>query len=80
MSPSGISRFLIAALIVSLAGAAAAQTSVPPSQETHFASTALFKPPPGVKLAIIEWEDPECPACAHAFPIVHAAIHRDNIP
>lgn len=31
-------------------------------------------------MAIIEWEDLECPYCAHAFPFVHAAMHRYNIP
>jgi protein-disulfide isomerase len=80
VSPSAISRFLIAALIVSLAGTVAAQTSVPPFQESHFADTVLLKPPPGVKLAIIEWEDPECPYCGHAFPLVHQASDHYHIP
>jgi protein-disulfide isomerase len=75
-----MSRFLIAALIVSLASTAAAQTSVPPFQETHFASTAMFKPPPGAKVAIIEWEDPECPYCARAFPLIQKATQQYHIP
>jgi protein-disulfide isomerase len=33
-----------------------------------------------VKVAIVEWEDLECPACARAFPIVHAAIDKYKIP
>ena len=40
----------------------------------------MFKPPAGAKVAIIEWEDLECPACAHAFPFVHAAINQYKIP
>ena len=33
-----------------------------------------------MKVAIIEWEDLECPACARAFPIVHQAIAHYHIP
>jgi protein-disulfide isomerase len=59
---------------------AAAQSSIPPNQVDHFTDTSMLKPPPGVKLAIIEWEDLECPACAHAFPFVHAAVAQYHIP
>ncbi len=57
-----------------------AQTSVPPNQVTNFRDTSMLKPPAGVKVAIVEWEDLECPACARAFPIVHAAIDKYKIP
>jgi protein-disulfide isomerase len=40
----------------------------------------MLVPPSGVKVAIIEWEDLECPACAHAFPFVHMAIDHYHIP
>ena len=70
-----MSRILAAALFVSLAGVASAQTSVPPNQLSHFTDTAILKPPPGVKIAVLEWEDLECPACAHAFPIVHTVLN-----
>jgi protein-disulfide isomerase len=46
----------------------------------HFTDTSMFKPPAGDKLAILEWEDLECPACAHAFPFVHAAAAQYHIP
>jgi protein-disulfide isomerase len=77
-----MSRFLAAVLFVSLAGATAlsAQTSVPPGQGDPFRDTSMLKPPAGSKVAIIEWEDLECPACAHAFPIVHAAVAHYKIP
>ncbi len=90
-----MARFATFALVFSLAGAAAslagaaaslagaaavAQTSVPPNQVTPFTDTSMLKPPPGVKVAIIEWEDLECPACAHAFPFVHAAMAQYHIP
>lgn len=59
---------------------ATAQTSVPPNQVDHFRDTSMLVPPPGVKVALIEWEDMECPACAHAFPFVHMAIDHYHIP
>jgi len=53
---------------------------MPPNQVSHFTDTSMLKPPAGVKLAVIEWEDLECPACAHAFPFVHAAVAQYHIP
>jgi protein-disulfide isomerase len=74
-----ISTALSAALLVA-AMPVSAQTSVPPNQVTNFRDTSMLKPPAGVKVAIVEWEDLECPACARAFPIVHAAIDKYKIP
>lgn len=62
------------------AGLLAAQTSMPPNQVGPFTDTSMLKPPAGTKLAIIEWEDLECPACAHAFPFVHTAVNQYHIP
>jgi len=56
------------------------QTSVPPGTGETFKDTSMLKPPPGVRLAVLEWQDLTCPACAHAFPIVHAAVAHYNIP
>ncbi|HEX4155712.1 MAG TPA: thioredoxin domain-containing protein [Acidobacteriaceae bacterium] len=53
---------------------------MPPNQVDHFTDISMLKPPPGVKIAILEWEDLECPACAHAFPFVHQAIAHYHIP
>jgi protein-disulfide isomerase len=76
-----MSRVLSAALLASFAVVSAnAQTSVPPNQVSHFNDTSMLVPPPGVKVAIIEWEDLECPACAHAFPFVHMAMDHYKIP
>jgi len=63
-----------------MVGSALAQTSLPPNQVDHFTDTSMFKPPAGTKLAILEWQDLECPACAHAFPFVHAAAAQYKIP
>ena len=82
--PTAMSRLLSAALFLSLTGVAplalTAQTSVPPNQVVNFKDTSMLKPPPGVPVAIIEWEDLECPACAHAFPFVHMAVDHYKIP
>jgi protein-disulfide isomerase len=59
---------------------ASAQTSMPPNQVTNFRDTSMLKPPAGAKVAIVEWEDLECPACARAFPIVHSAVDKYKIP
>lgn len=76
-----MSRFFAPALLLSLAPLALpAQTSMPPNQATPFKDTSMLKPPAGAKVAIIEYEDLECPACAHAFPIVHAAVSHYHIP
>ena len=82
MRLSAISRAVVAAsLLLSLATVSAkAQTSLPPNQVTHFRDTSMLVPPPGVKVAIMEWEDLECPMCAHAFPFVHMAIDHYHIP
>jgi len=46
----------------------------------QFRDTSMLKLPAGQHAAILEFEDLECPACAHAFPIVHAALDRYKIP
>src|ERR1700679_2129909 len=78
-----MSRVLVlTAFAFSLSAVSAkAQVAVPSSQQPdHFRDTSMLVPPPGVKVAIVEWEDLECPACAHAFPFVHMAIDHYKIP
>ena len=71
-------------LTVSLLAAAClpatAQFSAPPNTGNTFKDTSLLKPAAGAKIAILKFEDLECPACAHAYPIVHAAADRYKIP
>jgi protein-disulfide isomerase len=75
-----VSSIAVSAALLVGAMPAFAQTSMPPNQVTNFRDTSMLKPPTGAKVAIIEWEDLECPACARAFPIVHAAIDKYKIP
>ena len=60
--------------------AASTQTSVPPNQVSVKGDASFLKPPTGAKIAIVTFEDLECPACAHAFPIVHVAATHYRIP
>ena len=71
------------ALALSLPFAAlpsAAQTAAPPGSGDHFKDTSMFKPPAGARVAVVEFEDLECPACARAYPMVHAAVAHYKIP
>lgn len=74
------SAFTLAAFLAIAGLAAVAQSSMPPGKGNTFRDTSMVKPPAGAKVAIYEFEDLECPACAHAFPIVHAAIDHYKIP
>jgi protein-disulfide isomerase len=47
---------------------------------TGFKDTSMLRAPAGSHVAIYEFEDMECPACAHAFPIVHLAAEKYKIP
>ena len=75
-------RTVLAASFVCLPLAipANAQLSAPPNTANNFRDTSMVKPPAGAKVAIYEFEDLECPACSHAFPLVHSAVERYKIP
>ena len=50
------------------------------AQAAQMHDTSALKPPPGARVAIVEFDDLECPACAHANPILKAAAAKYNIP
>ena len=50
------------------------------SQVAPYRDTSMLRAPAGVPVAIYEFEDLECPACAHAFPIVRTAAEKYKIP
>jgi protein-disulfide isomerase len=58
---------------------ALAQFSGAPQTTTVHDATAL-KPPPGARVAIVEFEDMECPDCARANPLLKAAAAQYHIP
>ena len=57
-----------------------AQEYVGNEPHVPYKDTSVLKVPAGSRVAIYDFEDLECPACSHAFPIVHAAIERYHIP
>lgn len=69
-----------AAAMLLLAGAAHAQFSNPLPQRTEVHNRAPLHPPAGARVAIVEFEDMECPDCARANPVVKAAAEKYRIP
>ena len=67
--------FALAALV---AIPARAQFGAPDTTQVH--DPAALKPPPGARVAIIEFEDLECPDCARANPLLKDAAAKYNIP
>lgn len=51
-----------------------------PAQSTNVLDTSALHPPAGARVAIVEFDDMECPACAHANPILKAAAEQYKIP
>jgi protein-disulfide isomerase len=43
-------------------------------------ASAALKPPAGARVAIIEFDDLQCPACSHANPLLKEAAARYKIP
>jgi len=80
MRPSSIKFLLAAVLTLVSALPAVAQIAMPPTGATPFKDTSMLKPPAGAKVAVVEFEDLECGACAHAFPIVRGALDYYKIP
>jgi protein-disulfide isomerase len=44
------------------------------------ADASSLKPPPGAKVAIIVFEDLECPDCARAYPLIWEAANAHHVP
>jgi len=70
---------LMAAGALAVLPAAHAQFNVPPAGTQVHDPTPL-KPPAGAKVAIVEWEDMECPDCARANPLLREAANKYSIP
>lgn len=71
-----IAPLLAAAL--ALGWPATAQFSNPETTEVH--NAAALRPPAGARVAIVEWEDLECPDCARANPVLAEASAKYHIP
>ncbi len=70
--------FFAAAGILAVPAARAQFTPPPPGTQVH--DPSALKPPAGARVAIVEWEDLECPDCAHANPLLREAAEKYHIP
>ena len=61
--------YMAAGLVLALAPAA-----------SRAADASQLKPPAGARVAIVMFEDLECPDCARAYPVVWEAAKKHNIP
>jgi protein-disulfide isomerase len=68
-----------AALLLMAATAARAQFGAPaPGTQVH--DPSALRPPAGARVAIVEFEDMECPDCARANPLLREAAAKYKIP
>jgi len=69
----------LAAALALFTGVAHAQFAAPaPGTQVH--DPAALRPPAGARVAIVEFEDMECPDCARANPLLRDAASKYNIP
>jgi protein-disulfide isomerase len=61
-----------------LAAGAHAQFGAPPTTQVH--DPSALRPPAGSRVAIVEFEDMECPDCAVANPLLKEASEKYHIP
>ena len=75
--PIATGLLLAAAL---LAPVAARAQFAPPPQGTAVHDPSALRPPSGARVAIVEFEDLECPDCARANPLLKEAVTKYKIP
>ena len=68
----------LGAVALLLSAAAHAQFGPPPTTQVH--DPSALRPPVGARVAIGEFEDMECPDCAHANPLLKEASEKYHIP
>ena len=68
----------LAATALMAAPLARAQFNVPATTQVH--DITALRPPAGAKVAIVEFEDMECPDCANANPLLKEAAEKYKIP
>ncbi|UWZ86031.1 DsbA family protein [Occallatibacter riparius] len=75
-------RLLVAfsALAVAAAVPTVHAQFAPPAPGTQVHDPSALKPPAGAHVAIVEFEDMECPDCARANPLLKEASEKYHIP
>jgi len=76
---AGLFLSLAAALLLGSAATAHAQFGAPPPG-TQVHDPAALRPPAGARVAIVEFEDMECPDCGRANPVLRDAAAKYHIP
>ncbi|MFP5230806.1 MAG: DsbA family protein [Acidobacteriota bacterium] len=75
-----VARFLLSAALMALPALASAQFSNPESETTVVHNARALRPPAGARVAIVEFDDLECPDCARANPVLKEAAAKYRIP
>ncbi len=75
---AGLHFAFFSAALLFAASAAHAQFSAPATTQVH--DPSALKPPAGARVAIVEFEDLECPDCSRANPVLKDAATKYNIP
>ena len=70
----------LAAAVIFFAAAGAHAQFGAPSLGTQVHDTTALKPPAGARVALIEFEDMECPDCGRANPLLREAAAKYKIP
>jgi protein-disulfide isomerase len=78
--PRIIGAVLSLAFAVLLQGPTAHAQFGPPPAGTQVHDPAALRPPAGAHVAIVEFEDMECPDCARANPVLRDAAAQYKIP
>jgi protein-disulfide isomerase len=73
-------RFVLPAAALALVAAVNFAQFSNPAPTTPVHDPAALRPPAGAKVAIIEFEDMECPDCARANPLLKEAANTYKIP
>jgi protein-disulfide isomerase len=68
----------LASATLLLAATAHAQFGAPPTTKVN--DPTALRPPAGARVAIVEFEDMECPDCANANPLLKEATEKYHIP
>lgn len=75
----------LACLLLGIAAAAAAVAPAsaqfaPPPAGTRVHDASTLRPPAGIRVAIVEFSDLQCPDCAQAHPLLQEAVKKYHIP
>jgi protein-disulfide isomerase len=77
---SGLFLAMTSAALLAMAAAGAHAQFSPPPEGTAVHDPSALRPPAGARVAIVEFEDLECPDCARANPLLKEATTKYKIP